>query len=181
MIFPELDSIKYRRQKLGLNQKQLAQRAKVSQSFIAKLERGLIEPSYKIAKRIFQCLDDLEIINQKKCSEIMSKNLITISSDEKVGKASEIMKKNSISQIPVKEKGKIVSSITESIILENLLKIPKEELFKMKIKEICGESFPKIDSSTPVELILPLLKHTQSILIYDKQKLKGIITKSDVF
>ncbi len=180
MIFPELTSIRSRRQRLGIKQKQLAEKARVSQSLIAKIEKGIISPSYTITKEIFECLDNLEKANEKKCSEIMSRDLITISSEEKIKKASKIMKKNSISQIPVEEDGKIVSSITESLILESLLEKSKEELFKMKIKEICGESFPKVNSSTPIKLILPLLKHSQSILVYENQKLKGIITKSDV-
>ena len=51
-MFYELDKIKQMRQKLGLTQTQLAKLAGVSQSMITKIERGTIEPSYLIAKKI---------------------------------------------------------------------------------------------------------------------------------
>ena len=45
-MLENLDQIKIIRKKHGLNQKELADRADVSQSLIAKIESGNIEPSF---------------------------------------------------------------------------------------------------------------------------------------
>ena len=63
MIFPDINTIQAKRQKLGIKQKELAQLSRVSQSMIAKLEKQRIEPSYSVAKRIFLTLENL---NHKK-------------------------------------------------------------------------------------------------------------------
>jgi len=56
MQFPPLSYIKKMRKKFGLTQAKLAKMAGVSQSLIAKIESEKIDPSYKIAKKIFTVL-----------------------------------------------------------------------------------------------------------------------------
>ena len=58
----ELNRIKQMRTELGLTQTELANISRVSQSLIAKIERGNIEPSYSIARRIFIVLEELGFI-----------------------------------------------------------------------------------------------------------------------
>ena len=97
----ELTSIKTRRLKLGLKQNDLAQLSGVSQSLIAKLEKGKLEPSYSLAVKIFNALDSQENKSEKKCKDIMTKKLLFVKKEDRVYKASEIMKKNSVDQLPV--------------------------------------------------------------------------------
>ena len=52
-MFPKLNEISKKRKILGLTQSELAKLAGVSQSLIAKLESGKIEPSYTKVKTIF--------------------------------------------------------------------------------------------------------------------------------
>ena len=56
----KLSEIKRLRKKLEINQKELAVRAGVSQSLIAKIEAGKIEPTYSKACGILETLKDLE-------------------------------------------------------------------------------------------------------------------------
>ena len=56
----ELEEIKKIRKKLELTQTELADRAGVSQSLIAKIEAGRIDPTYSKTKKIFAALSDLE-------------------------------------------------------------------------------------------------------------------------
>jgi predicted transcriptional regulator len=181
MIFPELQSIKIRRQRLGLKQKELSQLAKISQSLIAKIESGNLNPSYEIVKRIFQILDSLEHKNEKKCSQIMAP-VITIDKKENVGKAIDLMKKNSISQLPVLDKKEIVGSISESTIYNKILDgTPRNILIKEQVEKIMEESFPIIKSNYPVSAAIPLLKSSEAILLTEKHNIVGIITKSNLF
>ena len=54
----ELTRIKQMRRNLELTQTELAKLSGVSQSLIAKIERGNIEPSYTIARKIFAVLEE---------------------------------------------------------------------------------------------------------------------------
>ena len=180
MIFPELSSIRIKRQRLGIKQKELAEKSGVSQSLIAKLEKGLIEPSYSLTVRIFLTLESLEHKNEKKCYEVMSKKIIFLRKNDSVGKASELLKKHSISQIPVIEGKRAIGSISESIILDKLASIDRKKLFTMKVEDIMEESFPIVRAYSPLSSIIPLLKITSAVLISEKNDVKGIITKADL-
>ena len=100
-MLPSLEEIKKRRKVLGLTQTQLAKEAGVSQSLIAKLEVGKLEPTYTNAKKIFFVLDKLENKSSKKAKDIMSNKIIKIESKDQVRNAIKLMKKNNISQLPV--------------------------------------------------------------------------------
>ena len=55
----ELEEIKKIRKKLGMTQTELANRAGVSQSLIAKIESARIDPTYTKTQKIFAALRDL--------------------------------------------------------------------------------------------------------------------------
>ena len=121
MIFPELSSIKTKRQALGIKQKQLAKDAEVSQSLIAKIESSKAEPSYTIAKRIFRVLESYASKEKKLCKDLAKIKPIFLSSKDSLEKASKIMKQHSFSQIPIIDHGRLSGTITESGIYSHLL------------------------------------------------------------
>ena len=180
MLFPELKRIKERRQKLGIKQKEFSSLCNVSQSMIAKLESSKLEPSYSIALKIFQTLESLEHKTEKTCAEVMTKKVISLKKTDTIKKASEIMKKHSISQIPIMDKKRVIGSLGESTIFSKLLKITKEELFNMKISEIMESPYPVVNSHMPLSIVIPMLKASQAILVNEKDEIKGIITKSNL-
>jgi len=180
MLFPELNSIKSRRLRAGIGQKELAKLADVSQSLIAKLEAGKIEPSYNIVVRIFSTLDRLEHSSEKKCFEIMTKKVIFVSKDSKVAKVAELMKKNSISQLPVVDGKIIVGSISEGVIFGKMLECSKKELCIKTVGEIMIEPYPVVSSEMPISVVIPMLKSTEAILVKGKKELEGIITKANL-
>jgi len=181
MIFPELTNIKTRRIQLGLKQNQLAELSQVSQSLIAKLEKGKLDPSYSLAKKIFLALDSLEHKKERKCSDIMTPKVSFIRLNEKIERASEIMKKNSIDQLPVLENKRVVGSISESLIFSKLMEgLDKKKLLNMQVKEIMNEPFPIVNSNMPISIVSPLLKTADAILVTEKDKLVGIITKANL-
>ncbi len=49
--------IKDRREQLGISQKELAERAKISQSFLCDIEQGRCKPSINTALKIAKALD----------------------------------------------------------------------------------------------------------------------------
>ena len=64
------------RRQLGLTQKELARKAGVSQSLIAKVESGLIDPAYSKVVQLFQALE-LELHTQE--NVLHAKDIMTIS------------------------------------------------------------------------------------------------------
>ncbi len=81
-MLPALEIIPERRRKLGLTQSQLAELAGVSQSYIAKLEAGNIEPSYVKVKALFEALDRLEQEKQISVGQIMNRSVVGIQKDD---------------------------------------------------------------------------------------------------
>ena len=54
-------NIKERREQLGISQKELAERAKISQSFLCDIEQGRCKPSIDTAVKLAQVLDVSDI------------------------------------------------------------------------------------------------------------------------
>lgn len=180
-MFPSIKSIKKKRLMSELTQKDLAKISLVSQSMIAKIESGKIEPSYSIVQKLFTTIENYSSNDLEKCSDIMSKKMYFISKNKKVKDATKLMHKHSISQIPVTEKNTFVGLITESTILDKLTSgIDYSELSNLEIKEIMENPLPTVNKDFYVKNIIPIVKESGSIIIMDKEKPVGIISKSDL-
>ncbi|MCX8166916.1 MAG: CBS domain-containing protein [Candidatus Micrarchaeota archaeon] len=183
MIFPDLKNIKTIRKRQNLTQKELAKICNVSQSTIAKIERGKIVPSYNIAVAIFNAL----FFNRRKNKEdtktaydIMTKSVISALPNESLNNCIIKMTKNNISQMPVmNESGIVLGSITEELLLDIASK--NIDVENTKAVEVCDEAFPIIPPKTDIKAIIELLKFNKALLVGSRGKVVGIITKADVF
>lgn len=175
MIEPSM--IKMARITLGLTQKELAIQSGVSQSLIAKIEAGSLDPTYSRIKQIDAAIKKLTIKSEKVAIQVMTKKVIFTKTDESVLKVIKLMAKNSISQIPVMENNKVVGLVTESSILEN---ITKKDFNSLDAREIMIESPPVISKDTPVSIVTELLKYSSIVLVSEKGILLGVITKADI-
>ncbi|MEK6827858.1 MAG: CBS domain-containing protein [Nanoarchaeota archaeon] len=171
----ELEEIKKIRKKLGMTQTELANRAGVSQSLIAKIESGRIDPTYTKTKKIFAALSELEKKEEIKAEQLMTNKIISISPSTSIKEAIAKMKKHQISQMPVIDEQKLVGLVSESTILDALLKSKSA-----KVKEVMQESPPIVSKMTPIQVISNLLKHYPMVLVSQEGRLIGLITKSDL-
>ncbi|MGC8646880.1 MAG: CBS domain-containing protein [Thermoplasmata archaeon] len=183
-MLPSLEEIRNLRIKIGLTQKQLADHVGLSQSYIARLEKGDINPTYENVRKIYSVLEnylDKNMNNDILARDIMTKNVLTVNSTDTIEKGINLMLENGISQLPVLEGNIIVGSITEELInkILNNEKI-KNTIKSKKVKDFMEESFPQISENTSVKIISYLLKQYQAILVVSKGKLEGIITKTDL-
>ncbi len=171
----ELEEIKKIRKKLGMTQTELANRAGVSQSLIAKIESGRIDPTYTKTKKIFAALSELEKKEEIKAEQIMTGRIISIGPNEPIKEAISKMKKFQISQLPVIESSKLIGLVSESTILDTLLN-PKNT----RVRDIMQESPPIVSKKTSIQVVSNLLKHYPMVLVSEEGKLTGLITKSDL-
>ena len=174
-MMQELSEIKNLRKKFDLTQSELAKRANVSQSLIAKIESSRIDPTYTKVQQIFDALSLLGKKQEIKASEIMSHKIISVAPEENIPEAIKKMKKYNISQMPVIEGHKSVGLVSEAIILDAMLNKKAN-----KIKEIMEDSPPVVSKNTGINTISSLLQSSPMVLVSEDGNLKGVITKSDL-
>ncbi len=176
-----LSSIKERRKKLGWTQKELAERSGVSQSTITKIERSEMEPSYSIAVKIFNALDEGEREKHKgkKARDLMNPNVITLAPKDRVKRARELMKEYGISQIPVVDGNNIVGMITETSILEGNEK-HGAAISDFLIEDVMDPPPLAVRKGTHISAVIELLKQEQALLVIENNEILGIITRADV-
>ncbi len=171
----ELEEIRKIRKKLGMTQTELANRAGVSQSLIAKIESGRIDPTYTKTQKIFAALSELEKKEEIKAGQLMTGRVISIVPGASIKEAIDKMKKFKISQMPVIESNKLVGLVSESTILEALLNSKATQ-----VKEVMQEAPPIVSKTTSIQVVSNLLKHYPMVLVSEEGRLVGLITKSDL-
>jgi predicted transcriptional regulator len=180
-MFPGLDEIKKRRQKLGLRQGELAKKSGVSQSLVAKIESGGVKPGYDNVKRIFEALYAEEEHGSVKANAIMTKSVVCAGPKDRVEKAIRLLREKSLSQLPVVAGGKIMGSVSEGTIIERIESgISHSALSRMMVEEIMEAPFPTMPQSAPLHLVAEMLRYNSAIIILGSGGIEGIITKADM-
>ena len=173
----ELSEIKAIRKKYSITQSGLAKLANVSQSLIAKIESGRIDPTYSNAQKIFNTLNSKRKEKEKKAHEIMTDKIISIDPDAPIGDAVTRMKKHEISQMPVIEDNKAVGFVSESILLEAFVSKKQQNPI---IRDVMGDCPPIVSKNAEVGVVSHLLKYYPMVLVSDEGRLIGLVTKADV-
>lgn len=174
--------IRRRRNSLGLTQSQLASIAGSSQSFIAKLEKGAINPSYEAVRRIHLALEEHGQQEEPKAKDLMHEDPIVARGRETIGTVLERMKAHGFSQLPVLDGRFPVGAIRETDLLEHIEQGESiRELKRRKVSEVMRDSFPTVDPSTRRLTIVELLREQDAVLVVENGKVIGLITKSDLW
>jgi len=172
----ELSEIKHIRNRVGLSQHELAELSDVSQSLVAKIESGRIDPSFTNAKKIFSALDRLQKDKEIKVESIMNNRIISLSPKDSAKKAIEEMKRYKISQLPVISRGYVLGTVSETVILDSIMS--KKNI--SQIEDIMDDAPPIVAKDTPVSVASNLLRHFPMVLVSSKGRLIGVVTKSDI-
>ncbi|AAT43690.1 CBS domain-containing protein [Picrophilus oshimae] len=184
-MLPSIEELRKMRKSLGISQKELASISGVSQSYIARLEKGDINPTYDKIKKIYEYLNssgnragNIDIRAEK----IMTRDVITCEVNDSIISALNKMREKGYSQLPVLTGDKrIIGTITESDINDMLIKGTSIESLKyMTVRKVMGKVLPQLDKDSPISMVYPLLKYSSAVLIVDGSELKGIITKADI-
>ena len=105
--------------------------------------------------------------------------LISIDPSATIQHALDLFKKYDISQLPVIDKGKPVGSVNDNELMSAVLE--KSSLLDKPVSQIMADTFPIIGVEAPIEHAVELLtKKHSAVLIEEKKKIIGIVTRYDV-
>jgi len=175
-----LDEIRIRRKKFNLTQLELAIKAGVSQSIVAKIEKGRIDPTYSSVVKIIECLDRLESKSSKKVEDLMIKKIISAKLTDKIHDVVKLMKKYEISQLPVIKEGKVLGSLSEKTIMDALMNENPDIVKNSKVEEYMADIPPSIPYGTEIISVISLFDNFSYVLIIKKGEIAGLLTKSDI-
>ena len=175
MVF-DITQLRKIRKQLDMTQHKMASELGISQSMVAKIESGRLDPTYSYVKKIEDKIMHLTHREEKEAKDIMHSKIISAGKNDSVKEIINIMNKNSISQVPVVERGNVIGLVSESSILSEDIK----EIEKKRVSDIMVESPPIIDKHAKLEMVIQLLKFYPILIVKEAGKLVGVITKADV-
>ena len=178
-MLPRLEYIKQARIRLGITQRKLAALTGISTSMINQIESGRCKPSYETARKIFEILSSLESRTSMKAGDICSHQPIWVQKDERLHKAIDVMRLNSISQVPVFDSIRVVGILTEDGLARLMVEKDKKDLKNMHVSEVMEPPPPIVDVSTPAKAVIPLLRFAKCILVSERGNVTGIVTIAD--
>jgi len=182
-MLPEVQEISRRRRRLGLTQTQLARRAEVSQSLVAKLESGRIDAAYSKVKHIFEKLEELEATREAvPARKLSNKPVVWVQRKDPMSKAIGLMQKHGYSQLPVFYGQRVVGSISEGSVIKYLAGgFDPAHLSRARVSELMEGAFPQVGEETPHGVVVSLLSHSPAVLTTKGGKVTGIVTRADLF
>lgn len=181
-FIPSPSELKDLRRKAGLTQKELAKRAGVSQSLIARIEKGTVNPRISTLRRIMKVIEE-ELGGKVRAKHIMRRDVIVACPNTKIEEVAKVMWEKGISQLPVvDEKGYPIGSIREDNIVKALLLYKeRERVLGMKVSELMEGPLPTVAPDDSAERVIRILMEGfPAVLVTEGGKVVGIITKSDI-
>ncbi len=175
-MFPPLSEIKLLRRKLGITQQRLAAATGLSQSLIAKIERGAATPAYPKAVAIFDFLEEYGKQRELKAGQVMSKRIFWVDPDATLRAAVRKFREHDISQMPVIQDGQLAGVVSENDVLSAMV----AGLHASTVRQVMEEAPPIVAPTASVKAISSLLRYCPLVAVQEKGRLLGVISKADL-
>ena len=106
--------------------------------------------------------------------------LFSVEASRRVEEAAKLMSAHDFSQISITKNGRLVGSLNETHLYDELVKNP--DVRAQSVEAVMQQAFPFVDISTPVELLASMISpQNPAVLVRDfKTEKTFIITRSDV-
>jgi len=178
MYLPTSRDLRERRESLDLTQSELADRANVSQPLIARIEGDDVDPRLSTLRRIVEALNEAEggVVRAR---NLMTGEVVSVSPDQSVHAAKELMDERGYSQVPVILDGNAEGIISNSDIVEASDE-REESVGDLPVASVMSESVRTVEPGTPLEQVDNLLEHNRVVLVKEGGEVVGIITEADV-
>lgn len=105
-------------------------------------------------------------------------HLVSVTPEDKVGDAMQLMNTHGLSQLPVLADGNSVGSLREGRLMAKLL--GNRELLHEPVSEVMDVPFPVVNENVEIERATKYLKNSPAILIEEYGRIVGIVTRYDV-
>lgn len=169
------------RVQLGFTQASLAAAAGLSQSVIAKLEAGKVDPTFSTIAAISKALNSGIVKNGKRAADVMSSPVIGIQDSATLSECVEVMKESSISQMPVFSGKRMTGTVTEGEIMSLVSEsADPSKVLSRRVREHVLPAFAIVGKDTPVEALMSLFRMLPAVLVSSEDEIVGIITKIDI-
>jgi len=185
---PSAKELQQLRRKVGLTQSELASRVGISQSLIARIERGHVNPSLTTLRRILEVIEEEQKVRyrvrellqwKRKVSKLPP--LLWVSPNDRVRRAVLLMERHGISQLPVIDRQMPVGSISERTIIKRLLPTGSDAVFSKSVREVMEPPFPTVNVDANIEVVFSqIASGAEAVLVLDQSRILGIITKIDL-
>ena len=180
-VIIEPKQLKKIRTQLGYTQGALAKAAGVSQSIIAKIEAGSVDPTFDTLSAISRALRATTTKQSKKAADVMSSPVVGVQEGDRIKLCAELMKKKGYSQLPVFNGEKMIGTITDSHIVTLLSEAQDpRKLLDDRVGNHILPIFAVVGRDTPVEALYSLFRYLPAVLVGTSDKVEGIITKIDL-
>ena len=179
-FIPSPGELRALRKKAGLTQAELAKRAGVSQSLIARIEAGTVNPRLSTLVRIYSALREY-VQEEVAVSRVMHSPVITVDVEDYVEDIVRVMWDNGISQVPVLDRGgDVVGTVHERDVVEAFLRY-KDKALAMKAIDIMSDPLPMVSRTAKLSSAIRLLRsEIPAVLVIEGGRIVGIITRSDL-
>ena len=179
MHIPNPKELRARREVLGLKQTELARRAGISQSMVARIEAGSVDPRVSTLNKIIVVLNSAE---PKKitAAQIMHTPVLSVPPQASISQAVEIFGKNNISQLPVIERGVPAGCISEAVIVKAIEQQRLHKTHTFMVRDFMEPGFPTVPPDMDVETVVNILQQNHAVLVVDGRVVMGVITKHDL-
>lgn len=177
---PTPEELKKSRLNANLTQTELAKRAGLSQSLIARIEAGDIDPRVSTLGKILRALmlgEDKKLL----ACDIMKSPVVYVRSSDTIGRANKLMGRYDISQLPVVDSGIPVGSISEGKIVKEISAGgDMSKLSSKRVRELMEDVFPTVSRESDIHLVSKVLETNPAVLVVDRGRIAGIVTKADI-
>jgi predicted transcriptional regulator len=179
MHIPTPEELRSRRESLGLKQTEIAKRAGISQSMVARIEAGSVDPRVSTLNKIISVLNSAEP-RKITAAQIMHTPVLSVQPQSGISQAVEIFEKNNISQLPVIERGVPVGCISEAVIVKAIEQQRLHRTHIFMVRDFMEPGFPTVPPDMDVETVVNILQQNHAVLVVDGRTVLGVITKHDL-
>lgn len=106
--------------------------------------------------------------------------IVTVRPDDLVTQAIEVMRRHSISQVPVLEGSENLGTVHETVLMNLIFENP--DALKQRVQDVMGEALPHFEVDTPLSAVYKaLLQGRPAVMVTDQEGCpRGILTKIDL-
>ncbi len=179
MHIPTPEELRSRREVLGMRQAELAKAAGISQSMVARIEAGSVDPRASTLGRILKVLNSATR-HRLTAAHVMHTPVIGVKPSDPITLAVECMDKNGISQLPVIDRGVPVGCVSESAIISAIEEQTAHRGHNYLVRDFMESGFPTVPPDIDVDTVVRILQHHHAVIVLEAGRVNGVITKHDL-